>query len=168
MKILTCGWAFKNRCIAFQAASQQSVEIELYYETLCPQSQRFITDQLWPAYQKLSKYIDLIYFNPYGKAETLNEDPYNLKFRCEHGPDECRGGKYTFCFYNLLLGSAPPLTLLTSQAITQVHCIESSQDPTGPSTFEKVSLCKDCEKNTPRGLLKSPHLSPVYVTFAKL
>lgn len=126
----------------------QSIGIELYYETLCQQSQLFIQNQLWPVYQKYQNYIELIYFNPYGKAKRLNDDPYNLRFECEHGEAECRLGIQTFCYYNLLLAymgdNDPKLSVLTWQALKQIHCAESSANPSSHDNFEK------CFNSVPR------------------
>lgn len=41
----------------------------VYYESLCPDSIRFITTQLYPTYRELGLYID-VEFVPYGNANV--------------------------------------------------------------------------------------------------
>lgn len=45
------------------------VHLEVYYESYCPDSKRFITTQLYPTWELLQDivYVDLV---PYGKAEV--------------------------------------------------------------------------------------------------
>lgn len=50
-----------NRKFTFQ------LQVGIYYNSLCSDTARFITDQLLPAYEHLSGYIDL-FFVPFGKA----------------------------------------------------------------------------------------------------
>ncbi|CAL8103517.1 unnamed protein product [Orchesella dallaii] len=70
--------------------------VQVYYESLCGDSRRFIQRQLYPV--KTSPlgehfYVDLI---PYGKASTTQSgDSYT--FDCQHGPDECKGNKLHAC-----------------------------------------------------------------------
>ncbi|XP_042145117.1 gamma-interferon-inducible lysosomal thiol reductase-like [Ixodes scapularis] len=43
------------------------VKVRLFYESYCPFSQRFITDQLWPTYEKLGELVE-IRLIPFGLA----------------------------------------------------------------------------------------------------
>jgi hypothetical protein len=47
----------------------ERVHFGLYYETLCPDCQQFVRDQLWPAYNKLANITDL-QLVPYGNANV--------------------------------------------------------------------------------------------------
>ena len=47
------------------------VQIQVYYETLCPDSIRFVAEQLYPTYQKLGQYLN-IEFIPYGFASVIS------------------------------------------------------------------------------------------------
>jgi hypothetical protein len=51
----------------------QNVHVTVYYETLCPDSQRFVTHQLYPAWKDLKDHL-VLEFVPFGKASvsTLN------------------------------------------------------------------------------------------------
>lgn len=54
----------------FQDADDELLNIEVYYESLCPDCQNFVTLQLYPTWKKLGKYFnpDL---KPFGKAEVI-------------------------------------------------------------------------------------------------
>ena len=54
--------------ISFQASSDK-LSIQVYYESLCPDSKNFITTQLYPTYQKLGKYLK-VDFKPFGNADV--------------------------------------------------------------------------------------------------
>ena len=43
------------------------VQVEVYYETLCPDTRYFIRQQLYPVWQDLKHIMD-IHWKPYGKA----------------------------------------------------------------------------------------------------
>jgi len=45
------------------------LKLTVYYESLCPDSIRFITKQLYPTYQKLAFDVEFV---PYGKADVSN------------------------------------------------------------------------------------------------
>ena len=45
------------------------MSVQVYYESLCPVSIRFIKDQLYPTWEKLGKYME-VEFVPFGKASV--------------------------------------------------------------------------------------------------
>lgn len=77
-----------------------TVSIELYYECMCPYSRRFITQQLWPTYTKLRKFMKVALV-PYGNAHTKERTTENgtrlAEITCQHGPNECRGNVVQCC-----------------------------------------------------------------------
>jgi interferon gamma-inducible protein 30 len=76
--------------------SAQKVPVTVYYESLCPDSQAFITGQLYPTMKSdLGKYVDLKLV-PFGKSNytTIGSD---TQFTCHHGPNECYGNKIHSC-----------------------------------------------------------------------
>jgi len=73
------------------------VKINVYYESLCPDSKAFITQQLGPVYQKFKKYLE-VELRPYGNANATwqaGRDPKKeggrWGFGCQHGVLECLG-----------------------------------------------------------------------------
>ena len=54
-------------CFASLCSAQLSLDI--YYESLCPDSTRFISQQLGPMYEALGSDVT-VNFNPYGFAEV--------------------------------------------------------------------------------------------------
>ena len=91
-----------------------SVKLSVFYESLCGDSIRFITHQLFPTWQHFADdqtlQLDLV---PFGKATvrlyrswrlfismsilkfTANGETWD--FECQHGPEECRGNKVQAC-----------------------------------------------------------------------
>ncbi|KAJ8705426.1 hypothetical protein PYW08_012472 [Mythimna loreyi] len=71
------------------------VKIAVYYESLCPDSKRFITQQLAPVWRDFRGVVK-VKMVPYGKS---TQDKVNGKwqFTCHHGPDECYGNKIQAC-----------------------------------------------------------------------
>ena len=56
-----------------QIQGKESVNIQVYYESLCPDSINFITQQLYPTYQALGNYMN-IEFIPFGNADVSFSD----------------------------------------------------------------------------------------------
>ena len=51
------------------------LSLDIYYESLCPDSTRFIANQLGPMYEALGSDVD-VNFNPYGFAKVKTDfDP---------------------------------------------------------------------------------------------
>ncbi|KAH8358711.1 hypothetical protein KR093_001878 [Drosophila rubida] len=72
------------------------VPVAVYYESLCPDSAKFITEQLYPAMKSELRDVVEITFVPFGKSQysTLGSD---VTFTCHHGPNECYGNKVHAC-----------------------------------------------------------------------
>lgn len=77
-----------------------AVEVDVYYEALCPDSRRFFLKQLWPTYKKIGNSI-ILKFIPYGNAE-VSGSPDKWTFTCQHGPEECRGNMIQTCATEVL------------------------------------------------------------------
>ncbi|KAG7456579.1 hypothetical protein MATL_G00237290 [Megalops atlanticus] len=93
-----------------------SVQVALYYESLCPGCRGFLTQQLFPTWTMLQDImgVELV---PYGNAqETFDGQKY--KFTCQHGEDECFGNMIETCVLNCA-GSA---------AFQIISCMESAFD----------------------------------------
>lgn len=47
------------------------INIDIYYESLCPDSVKFINNQLYPNWAQISPYVNL-QFVPFGKSKVSN------------------------------------------------------------------------------------------------
>merc|ERR1712180_317387 len=69
--------------------SCHSLNIDLYYESLCPDSTRFIADQIPETWSALKEDIS-INFVPYGFAKTTERPDGSFTFQCQHGEGSAR------------------------------------------------------------------------------
>nr|XP_027232219.1 GILT-like protein 1 [Penaeus vannamei] len=81
--------------VALAAVAAPPVTISAYLESLCPDSARFVTEQLYPAWLHLREILALD-INFYGKAQTAPR-PGGYVFACQHGPGECEGNMMLTC-----------------------------------------------------------------------
>lgn len=72
------------------------VQVEVYYEVMCPDSRYFILHNLYVAWEKLQDIFD-IHFKPYGKATHRMNPQGAYAFECQHGPMECSGNMLHAC-----------------------------------------------------------------------
>lgn len=105
LKLFVCVFV---SCFALTVCEADGVKsklnISVYYESLCPDSAKFINQQLAPVLignnTKLNtsiSYFINVTFVPYGKSSyNINEDK-KYSFSCHHGPQECEGNKYQAC-----------------------------------------------------------------------
>ncbi|XP_045616956.1 gamma-interferon-inducible lysosomal thiol reductase [Procambarus clarkii] len=71
------------------------VKVLVFYESLCPDSRRFILNQLYPAWPDLKNITELDIYS-YGKAVEYGEGAdYNHK--CQHGYRECQANTMLTC-----------------------------------------------------------------------
>ncbi|CAI6365006.1 unnamed protein product [Macrosiphum euphorbiae] len=75
--------------------SKHIVEIEVYYEALCGDSVKFVSNQLLPTFNKLSKFINVV-FVPFaqGNISTNTDNSFNLTCRRDK---ECDADKVHAC-----------------------------------------------------------------------
>jgi len=66
------------------------VKVDIFYETKCPDSIRFIKDQMWPVFTTLygSGIVDLNLY-AYGNTEEKKTESGGFQFSCQHGALEC-------------------------------------------------------------------------------
>ncbi|XP_028328681.1 gamma-interferon-inducible lysosomal thiol reductase [Gouania willdenowi] len=92
------------------------VQVELYYESLCPGCRLFITGQLFPTWLMLQDIMEVTLV-PYGNAmETFDGKKYIYK--CQHGPQECLGNMLETCLLNMT----------NAAAFHIINCMESATD----------------------------------------
>merc|ERR1712024_88980 len=71
-------------------SSLLALKMDLYYESPCPDSTRFISNQVPKMWAALSQEVS-INFVPYGFASTIEDEDGELHFECQHGERECAG-----------------------------------------------------------------------------
>lgn len=72
------------------------INVDVYYESLCGDSMRWIKDQLLPNYASLREHLNIT-FVPYGKASHTRDETGLWQFSCQHGSSECSGNKAQAC-----------------------------------------------------------------------
>ena len=135
------------------------VKVSLYYESLCPWSAKYISEQLYPTYRKLGRHIDLDYI-PYGNAEmTYHPSNSSYTFDCQHGPEECLGNKIQGCLRHGFNDTSYDATLLQLQIVDCImgtanfgrlfHCMEELYpgENFGP-LYEKILDCATGSEGT--------------------
>merc|ERR1712236_12275 len=81
-------------CVALGSPAE-AVQIDVIYESLCPDSTRFISQQIPPMYEAIGQHVE-IKFRPYGFATTTEVDG-SYQFECQHGERECYGNIVQAC-----------------------------------------------------------------------
>jgi len=105
-----------------QSINTEQVVLDIYYESLCPDSIDFITKQLYPTRKKLDKYI-IPRFNPFGKANFTANEYGGWDFVCQHGSKECKGNLYQACFLTFYDEGG------LEKEVDVVNCIMSNDHP---------------------------------------
>uniref|UniRef100_A0A8C8HM37 Gamma-interferon-inducible lysosomal thiol reductase n=1 Tax=Oncorhynchus tshawytscha TaxID=74940 RepID=A0A8C8HM37_ONCTS len=94
----------------------QPVQVELYFESLCPGCRLFLTSQLFPTWTMLQDIMSVTLV-PYGNAHE-SFDGKQYQFTCQHGEEECLGNMIETCILNAT----------GSKAFQIVYCMEASTD----------------------------------------
>ncbi|CAJ0581605.1 unnamed protein product, partial [Mesorhabditis spiculigera] len=86
-----CGWDLA--CSEYKkGVYNKPVQITLLYESLCPGCQRFIQQQLYPAFKAFPSTHLKIELVPYGNAKIQGDE-----IVCQHGAEECQINKFESC-----------------------------------------------------------------------
>lgn len=80
-----------------QTAPTTSVKLSLYYETICPDTRRFVLEQLEPTLQALGSEVINLELVPFGKATVHPDDSVT----CQHDEPECYGNRLQGCHQSL-------------------------------------------------------------------
>uniref|UniRef100_A0A224XSD0 Putative gamma-interferon-inducible lysosomal thiol reductase n=1 Tax=Panstrongylus lignarius TaxID=156445 RepID=A0A224XSD0_9HEMI len=132
--------------IAAGSTYAQKVPVTVYYESLCPDSIKFYTTQLYPTWNSsLKSFIDL-HLVPFGKSNYTRMGD-NYTFACHHGEKECVGNRVQACALEIIPKSDMDLQ------VKYINCLmsmsKSSEDvyPT-KACADEVKLGADMgEKN---------------------
>lgn len=87
------------------------VIVEVFYESMCPDSKYFIRHQLVPTFEKIPEILDFRLI-PYGKAKTV-ENATGIFFTCQHRERECVGNKIHACAIKYIESQAKLLSYVS-------------------------------------------------------
>ncbi|KAG0412728.1 hypothetical protein HPB47_010119 [Ixodes persulcatus] len=111
----------------------RKVNVTLFYESMCPYSREFITDQLYPTYELLRDYM-VVVLVPFGNGhidnKTLRNGKTYVSITCQHGVNECKGNKIEAC--------AIKKYKMTSLWLPFVACMSRFPDP-----YKQGKMCAD-------------------------
>jgi len=115
-------------------SSLLGLKMDLYYESLCPDSTRFISNQIPEMWAALSQEVS-INFVPYGFASTIEDEDGELHFECQHGERECAGNIVQAC--TLYLTKDRP-----EDQVSLITCMMSAESPdtAGPDCWLQMEL----------------------------
>jgi len=118
-------------CGVLAIANAQKTPVYVYYESLCPDSQAFITKQLYPSMKILKDHIDL-HLIPFGKS-TYQTRGSDTTFECHHGPNECYGNKIQACAINhIQVDSFQQENTRESLIVEYINCLMTGVFPDQP------------------------------------
>ncbi|CAL8343692.1 unnamed protein product [Gadus morhua 'NCC'] len=105
----------QKQCMELSATRQRRppVAVALYYDSLCPGSRLFLTQQLFPTWTLLQDVMELTLV-PYGNTQELQNA--TALFSCQHGEAECQSNMMEACILHL----AGPASLQI------IHCMEAA------------------------------------------
>lgn len=102
--------------------AQSKVPVTVYYESLCPDSAKFINEQLYPAAKQFNKNVELR-FVPYGKSSYTTRGS-ETEFECHHGPNECYGNKVHACaIFHIQGNSYKPTDTKDVKVLDYINCL---------------------------------------------
>ncbi|XP_060753898.1 gamma-interferon-inducible lysosomal thiol reductase-like [Neoarius graeffei] len=120
--------------------SADSVNVSLYYESLCPGCRQFLVLELMPTFFMLYDIMNLELV-PYGNAEEKQVgDKY--EFTCQHGPDECLGNMIETC----VMEKVPKTAVFVINCMETAGNVVKAAEPclalfSPDSSFDDVMAC---------------------------
>merc|ERR1711971_1072424 len=115
-------------------SSLLGLQMDLYYESLSPDSTRFISNQIPEMWAALKEEVS-INFVPYGFATTTEDENGELQFECQHGERECAGNIVQACTLYLTKDSPADQVYLITCMMSA-----SSPDTAGPDCWLELEL----------------------------
>merc|ERR1719228_1423521 len=113
--------------------AQAMPELAVYYESLCPYSRDFITQDLFPAYQAVGEFLN-VRFIAYGNAQTSGNEVDGYTIECQHGERECYGNVVQACTVHYVTDEASQVYLMNCMAAAY------KPDEAGPTCFLELQL----------------------------
>ncbi|XP_028047691.1 LOW QUALITY PROTEIN: uncharacterized protein LOC105834862 [Monomorium pharaonis] len=137
-----------NAQLADGESEKNAVNVDVYYESLCGDSMRWIVNQLVPSYPQLKRHIQVTLV-PYGKATHTRENKTGpWQFSCQHGPAECRGNKAQACAIHSIRSIEAPESH-QQLTVNLVGCAMSDGNPPNavPQCAQNIGLKEETRKS---------------------
>ncbi|XP_060809202.1 GILT-like protein 1 isoform X2 [Amyelois transitella] len=132
LAVMLCGAYAKHK------KDDNKVKIAVYYESLCPDSKKFITTQLAPVWRDFKGAVK-VKLVPYGKS-THDKVNGKWQFTCHHGPEECYGNKVQSCILK-------DKSLADTEKMELVICLMGQSSPDKALDTCLAQLKKESEAN---------------------
>jgi len=135
-------------CLALFSSGNEVENVEasmtIYYETLCPDSLRFIALQVSKAYSQFTRDLHVT-FKPFGIA-SFSDEAGSWVFDCQHGPQECYGNMMHACLTNMVSeeeGLTPLIICVITYGSTDILAVDTclSSSTTSDVTSLQVEEC---------------------------
>lgn len=82
-------------------STDEKLVVEIFIESFCKYSKKFITQTFGPVYASVKDKID-VEFYPYGKASRSLNDEDEWEFNCQHGTIECVNNTKQSCALDVI------------------------------------------------------------------
>ncbi|CAL7938716.1 unnamed protein product [Xylocopa violacea] len=125
-----------------------TLNVGVYYESLCGDSIRFFKNQLVPSYDSVKDYVKFT-FVPYGKASQARDPRTNeWKFSCQHGPAECEGNMAQACGIHAIQ-NGEPAEKVQQLTVSLLGCVMSARYPptSVPQCAKKAGLSEQTQQS---------------------
>ncbi|KAM9790781.1 gamma-interferon-inducible lysosomal thiol reductase [Syngnathus typhle] len=93
----------------------EPVQLDVYYESLCPDCILYLTRVLYPTWVLLQDILS-VHLVPFGNAQESSSGSKYV-FKCQHGEQECLGNMIQTCLLNM-----------SDNAFLIIFCMEASTD----------------------------------------
>ncbi|XP_052869396.1 GILT-like protein 1 [Anopheles cruzii] len=145
---------------------QTRVPVYVYYESLCPDSAKFVNDQLYPAAKMFKNNLEL-HLVPFGKSSFQTQGS-EVMFTCHHGENECYGNKVHACAIQHIQGNSfQPNISREDLTLDYVNCLMARaqlKDGEFPTKIcadvvkiEQWQTIEECAKSTEGSQLLKQH-----------
>uniref|UniRef100_A0A8C5LUW3 Gamma-interferon-inducible lysosomal thiol reductase n=1 Tax=Leptobrachium leishanense TaxID=445787 RepID=A0A8C5LUW3_9ANUR len=160
----------EEQCLEFYSrvtntkSSSSTVQLELYYESLCGGCRDFLTGQLFPTWVMLNEILNVTLV-PYGNAMEKN-DSGKFEYQCQHGPEECLGNMMETCvtYYLKDITAYFPVVFCMEGAVNVTMALDACLTIYEPSlSSKKVMECVNGDlgkKLMHQNALKTDSLKP--------
>ncbi|KAI5640515.1 gamma interferon inducible lysosomal thiol reductase (GILT) domain-containing protein [Phthorimaea operculella] len=123
-------------------AEEETVKVQLYYESLCPGCIGFYTGQFYETVSKLGSALHIETF-PFGNA--IFTDSAQTQVQCQHGEEECYGNKLQLCAIDLLQDTMKYVEF--NKCLMSSDSTDSAADSCGESMCVDSESIKKCAKS---------------------